>query len=153
MKRIIGFIFVFALTACSGSSSEVDQQGGEKVQAETAAVDVGICDLLESFDQCPAPLPAELMDIKQELLGEVGSGSVPYLQRMYLVNCVSRSDVNIDRSEVATTCRCLYQGLVNHLRSQGTETEAVRWFIELEERTTEGKVPSAWALDVYIACA
>ena len=55
--------------------------------------------------------------------------------------------------EVATTCRCLYQGLVNHLRSQGTETEAVRWFIELEDRTSEGKVPSAWALDVYIACA
>ena len=153
MKRIIGFIFVFALTACSGSSSEVDQQGGEKVQAETTAADIGICDSLESFDQCPAPLPAELMDIQQELLGEVGSGSVPYLQRMYLVNCVSRSDVNIDRSEVATTCRCLYQGLVNHLRSQGTETEAVRWFIELEDRTSEGKVPSAWALDVYIACA
>ena len=93
------------------------------------------------------------MDLKQELLGEVGSGSVPYLQRMYLVNCVSRSDVNIDRFEVATTCRCLYQGLVNHLRSQGTETQAVRWFIELEDRTSEGKVPSAWALDVYIACA
>ena len=153
MKRIIGLIFVFALTACSGSSSEVDQQGGEKVQTETAAADVGICDSLESFDQCPAPLPAELMDIQQELLGEVGSGSVPYLQRMYLVNCVSRSDVNIDRSEVATTCRCLYQGLVNHLRSQGTETEAVRWFIELEESTSEGKLPSAWAMDVYIACA
>ena len=40
MKRIIGFIFVFALTACSGSSSEVDQQGGEKVQAEDGIRDV-----------------------------------------------------------------------------------------------------------------
>ena len=65
MKRIIGFIFVFALTACSGSSSEIDQQGGEKVQAETTAADIGICDSLESFDQFTSPLPADIMYIKQ----------------------------------------------------------------------------------------
>mgnify|MGYP003312914942 CR=1 FL=1 len=153
MKRVIALIFLILLTSCGGSSSDGEQQEANTTEQEATTTDLGVCDSLESFDQCPAPLPAELMDIQQELLGEVGSGSVPYLQRMYLVNCVSRSDVNIDRSEVATTCRCLYQGLVNHLRSQGTETEAVRWFIELEERTTEGKVPSAWALDVYIACA
>ncbi|MBF82351.1 MAG: hypothetical protein CL522_02995 [Actinobacteria bacterium] len=153
MKLIIGFIFLLALTACSGSSPEADQQAAEKVQREDLSTDIGACDSLESFDQCPAPLPAELMDIEQELLEEVGSESVPYLQRMYLVNCVSRSDVDVDRSEVATTCRCLYRGLVNHLRSQGTETQAVRWFIELEDSISEGKVPSAWAMDVYIACA
>ncbi|MBN40018.1 MAG: hypothetical protein CL457_05075 [Acidimicrobiaceae bacterium] len=153
MKRIIGLIFVLILTACSGSSPGVDQQGAEKVQRDTTSVYIGVCDSLESFDQCPAPLPAELMDIQQELIGEIRAESVPYLQRMYLVNCVSRADVNLDRTEVATTCRCLYQGLVNHLRSQGTETQAVLWFIELEERTSEGKVPSAWAMDVYIACA
>ena len=153
MKRIIGYIFVLALTACSGSSPELDQEGGDKVQGENPSIGIGVCDSLESFDQCPAPLPAELMDIQQELLEDVGSESVPYLQRMYLVNCVSRSDVDVDRSEVAITCRCLYQGLVNHLRSQGTETQAVRWFIELEDSISEGKVPSAWAMDVYIACA
>ena len=153
MKRIIGFIFVFALTACSGSSPEIDQEGGDKLQGGNPSIGIGVCDSLESFDQCPAPLPAELMDIQQELLEDVGSESVPYLQRMYLVNCVSRSDVDVDRSEVAITCRCLYQGLVNHLRSQGTETQAVRWFIELEDSISDGKVPSAWAMDVYIACA
>tara|TARA_Y100001970_G_scaffold66140_1_gene84516 strand:+ start:1633 stop:2094 length:462 start_codon:yes stop_codon:yes gene_type:complete len=153
MKRIIGFIFVFALSACSGSSSEIDQEGGDKLQGGNPSIGIGVCDSLESFDQCPAPLPAELMDIQQELLEDVGSESVPYLQRMYLVNCVSRSDVDVDRIEVAITCRCLYQGLVNHLRSQGTETQAVRWFIELEDSISEGKVPSAWAMDVYIACA
>tara|TARA_B110000014_G_scaffold10383_1_gene7083 strand:- start:519 stop:980 length:462 start_codon:yes stop_codon:yes gene_type:complete len=152
MKRIIGFIFVVALTACSGSGSQVDQQGGDKAEGGNASAGIGVCDSLESFDQCVGPLPTELMDIQQELLGEDGSESAPYLQRMYLANCVSRSDVNVDRSEVATTCQCFYQGLVKHLRSQGTETQAVRWFLELEDSTSEGKVPSAWAMDIYIAC-
>lgn len=153
MKRVTALIFLILLTSCGGSSSDGEQQEANTTEQEATTTDLGVCDSLESFDQCPAPLPAELMDIQQELLEDVGSESIPYLQRMYLVNCVSRSDVNIDRSEVATTCRCLYQGLVNHLRSQGTETQAVRWFIELEDSISEGKVPSAWALDVYIACA
>ncbi len=153
MKRIIGLIFVLILAACGGSTLEVDQQARETIDGENTSMDIGSCSPLESFDQCPGPLPAELLDIQQELLGEVGSESVPYLQRMYLANCVSRSDENIDRIEVATTCKCLYQGLISHLRSQGTEEQAVRWFIELEDSTSEGKVPSAWAMDVYIACA
>ncbi|SVB82988.1 uncharacterized protein METZ01_LOCUS235842, partial [marine metagenome] len=66
---------------------------------------------------------------------------------------VSRSDSSVDRSEVATTCQCLYQGLVDYLRAQGTETQAVFWFVELEEGVVEGVVPPAWAMEVYIACA
>ncbi len=153
MKRVIALIFLFVITSCSGSSPEVDQQGGNTIEAENATTDIESCDALESFDQCPGSLPMELMDIEQELLEEVGPDSVPYMQRNYLLNCVSRSDTSIDRNEIAATCHCLYQGLVDHLRTQGTEIQAVRWFIELEDSATEGNVPPAWAMEVFIACA
>ncbi len=156
MKRVIALIFLILLTSCGGSSSDGsngDQQDANTTEQEvTMVIDEG-CDSLESFDQCPDALSKELLDIQTELLGEVDPESVPYLQRKYLLNCVATSDTNVDRSEVASTCRCLYQGLVDHLRSQGTETQAVRWFIELEETISERKVPPAWAMDVYISCA
>ena len=153
MKRVIALIFLILLTSCGGSSSDGEQQEANTTEQEATTADLGVCDSLESFDQCPDALSKELLDIQTELLGEVDPESVPYLQRKYLLNCVATSDTNIDRSEVASTCRCLYQGLVDHLRSQGAETQAVRWFIELEETIAERKVPPAWAMDVYISCA
>lgn len=153
MKRVIALIFLIFLTSCGGSSSDGEQQEANTTEQEATTTDLGVCDSLESFDQCPDALSKELLDIQTELLGEVDPESVPYLQRKYLLNCVATSDTNVDRSEVASTCRCLYQGLVDHLRSQGTETQAVRWFIELEETISERKVPPAWAMDVYISCA
>ena len=153
MKRVIALIFLILLTSCGGSSSDGEQQEANTTEQEATTTDLGVCDSLESFDQCPDALPKELLDIQTDLLGEVDPISVPYLQRKYLLNCVATSDANVDRREVASTCRCLYQGLVDHLRSQGTETQAVRWFIELEETISERKVPPAWAMDVYISCA
>ena len=153
MKRVIALIFLILLTSCGGSSSDGEQQEANTTEQEATTTDLGVCDSLKSFDQCPDALSKELLDIQTELLGEVNPESVPYLQRKYLLNCVATSDTNIARSEVASTCRCLYQGLVDHLRSQGAETQAVRWFIELEETIAERKVPPAWAMDVYISCA
>ena len=153
MKRVIALIFLLVFSSCGGPNSEVGQQGGDEIEEESATKDFDDCNSLDSFDQCLGPLPMELMDVAQELLEGVEPESVPYLQRNYLMNCVSRSDSSVDRSEVATTCQCLYQGLVDYLRAQGTETQAVFWFVELEEGVVEGVVPPAWAMEVYIACA
>ena len=152
MKRAIALIFLLVFSSCGNSNSGSDQQGGDEVGTESTTTDFGDCDLPQSFDECPGPLPTELMDVEQDLLEGVSPESVPYLQRKYLMDCVSRSDSSIDRSEIATTCECLYQGLVDHLRAQGTETQAVRWFVDLEESVVEGGLPAAWALEVYIAC-
>ncbi len=153
MKRVIALIFLLFFSSCGDSNSEVDQQGGDEVGTESATTDLSDCDSPQSFDGCLGPLPMELMDVEQDLLEGVGSESVPYLQRNYLMNCVSRSDSSVDRSEVAATCECLYQGLVDHLRAQGTETQAVRWFVELEKGAAEGGMPPVWALEVYLTCA
>ena len=153
MKRVIALIFLILLISCGGASPDGDQQETNTTEQEDTTTEIGVCDSLESFDQCPGTLSKDLLDIQTELLGGVDPETVPYLQRTYLVNCVTNSDTNVGRSEIATTCQCLYQGLVDHLRSQGTEAQAVRWFIELEESISERKVPPAWAMDVYISCA
>jgi hypothetical protein len=153
MKRAIALIFLLVFSSCGDSNSEVDQQGGDEAGTESATTDLGDCDSPQSFDECLGPLPMELMDVEQDLLEGVSSESVPYLQRNHLMNCVSRSDSSVDRSEIATTCRCLYQGLVDYLRVEGTETQAVLWFVELEEGLVEGGLPPAWAIEIYIACA
>jgi hypothetical protein len=158
MKRAIALIFLFVFLSCGGSNSGVSQQGEDEARAESATTDFDECNALKysslkSFDECTGPLPTVLMDVEQELLEGVSSESVPYLQRNYLMNCMSRSDSSVDRSEIATTCRCLYQGLVDYLRVEGTETQAVLWFVELEEGLVEGGLPPAWAIEIYVACA
>ena len=77
MKRVIALIFLILLTSCGGSSSHGEQQEANTTEQEATTTDLGVCDSLKSFDQCPDALSKELLDIQTELLGEVNPESVP----------------------------------------------------------------------------
>ncbi len=95
----------------------------------------------ESFTEQKGPLPADLQDYQNELLGDVNPSLVPLVQRNFLEGCMGGSKplfAQLSGAALARACGCSYTELVRFLEAnESLEKSAFDTFKDLDKASKE----------------
>ena len=95
----------------------------------------------ESFTEQKGPLPADLQDYQNELLGDVNPSLVPLVQRNFLEGCMGGSKPLFEQlsgAALAKACGCSYTELVRFLEAnESLEKSAFDTFKDLDKASKE----------------
>ena len=95
----------------------------------------------ESFTEQKGPLPADLQDYQNELLGDVNPSLVPLVQRNFLEGCMGGSKplfAQLSGAALAIACGCSYTELVRFLEAnESLEKSAFDTFKDLDKASKE----------------
>ena len=95
----------------------------------------------ESFTEQKGPLPADLQDYQNELLGDVNPSLVPLVQRNFLEGCMGGSKPLFEQlsgAALARACGCSYTELVRFLEAnESLEKSAFDTFKDLDKASKE----------------
>lgn len=95
----------------------------------------------ESFTEQKGPLPADLQDYQNELLGDGNPSLVPLVQRNFLEGCMGGSKqlfAQLSGAALARACGCSYTELVRFLEAnESLEKSAFDTFKDLDKASKE----------------
>lgn len=95
----------------------------------------------ESFTEQKGPLPADLQEFQNELLGDVNPSLVPLVQRNFLEGCMGGSKPLFEQlsdAALARACGCSYTELVRFLEAnESLEKSAFDTFKDLDKASKE----------------
>ena len=95
----------------------------------------------ESFTEQKGPLPADLQEFQNELLGDVNPSLVPLVQRNFLEGCMGGSKPLFEQlsgAPLARACGCSYTELVRFLEAnESLEKSAFDTFKDLDKASKE----------------
>ena len=95
----------------------------------------------ESFTEQKGPLPADLQDYQNELLGDGNPSLVPLGQRNFLEGCMGGSKqlfAQLSGAALARACGCSYTELVRFLEAnESLEKSAFDTFKDLDKASKE----------------
>ena len=95
----------------------------------------------ESFTEQRGPLPADLQDYQNELLGDGNPSLVPLVQRNFLEGCMGGSKplfAQLSGAALARACGCSYTELVRFLEAnESLEKSAFDTFKDLDKASKE----------------